>query len=211
MNRVDVHIINPPPNAPDNGWLDQCLSSLKDEPVNVHMCDHVPGDIRAARRYGFSQGDCEYVSFVDWDDWVEPGAFVRCCESLDQHHQVCGAFTLSNRVTTDRLGNVSVSLLRKYEPWPMRRSNMLIDIHQLVVMRRSDVLRAYDRCYDEIPALIHNESWLYWEMARDKPWLALPFIGYNWRDHPDGVHRRTTEEFAVQLRRSTKHMQDIRR
>lgn len=215
MNRVDVHIIKPHPNHQHidryNRWFDQCLDSLKNEPVNIHLCDYSPGDIRAARYVGFSQGTCEYVSFVDWDDWVEPGIFSKCVNALDDRMDACGAFTLSNRITTDHLGEVNTTLMRKYEPWPMRQSNSLVDIHQLVVMRRFDVMRVYDGCYDDIPALIHGESWLYWEMARDKPWLPLPFIGYNWRDHPDGAHRRTTDEIAMQLRRSIKHMREIRR
>lgn len=85
QQKVDVHIIQPAV------WDDraiklhaQCVDSLKNEPVDIHFVDYVPGDIRAARFAGFSRGIHKYVSFVDWDDYIEPGIFSKCLMVLDR-------------------------------------------------------------------------------------------------------------------------------
>ena len=207
-NDIDVHIIRPQVTTTiTQEWFDKCLDSLKDEPVNIHFADYVAGDIRAARRAGFLMGNAKYVSFVDYDDWVEPGIFSHVYERLERRPDACGAFTLSNRV----IEFVNVGLLNPFKPWPLPARGNLVDIHQLVVMRRDRCVPIYLEQYDDIPPNVHEMTWVYWEMARRWPWVAIDRVGYNWRQRLDGAHRIDNPEVAESLRKSLQHMQEIRR
>lgn len=200
MKKVDIHIIRPTSwTETTTKWHKQCLDSLQSEPVNIHFVDYVPGDIRAARFAGFSQGSCEYVSFVDCDDWVEPGIFQLCTDVLDSNPGACGAFTRSHRINVNCEGVEVKTPLRPYHKWPLPTNGILTDIHQLAVMRRDDCLRVYTETYDDIPPQIHEMTWVYWEMARVKPWIAMPEFGYNWRDHVAGAHHIFNTEIAESL------------
>lgn len=207
---IDVHIIRP--YVFDDRhirWLDQCVASLENEPVNLHFPYYVDGDIRAARFAGFSSGTGKYVSFVDIDDWVEPGIFKSCADQLDQNPHACGVFTRSKQVWERPSGPVYTDLA-PYKPWPLPENGSLVDIHQLVVMNRQDCLRVYHTQYDLIPPQIHEMPWVYWEMAKVKPWIALNAIGYYWRIREDGAHRIYNKEIAESLQLSMRHMNEIR-
>ncbi len=79
MFDIDVHIIRF--KEPD--WMmDRCLSSLNGQPVNIHI---VKGEAEfpafKARAKGFSKGHAPYVSYVDPDDEVKPGAYEKMLKS----------------------------------------------------------------------------------------------------------------------------------
>jgi hypothetical protein len=63
-------------------WLEQCLASLENEPINLHVLPGVRGHIGAGRAAGFATGEAEFVSFVDPDDWIEPGAVSKCLDAI---------------------------------------------------------------------------------------------------------------------------------
>ena len=208
---IDVHIIRPYVfDERHIRWLDQCVASLENEPVNLHFPYYVEGDIRAGRFAGFSAGTGKYVSFVDIDDWVEPGIFHKCQYVLDHNPQACGVFTRSKQVW-ERGDSQTFTDLTPYKPWPLPDHGSLVDIHQLVVMNRTDGLAAYHNHYDRIPAQIHEMPWVYWEMARLKPWIAMDAVGYYWRIREDGAHRLYNKEIAESLKVSMQHMNAIRR
>ena len=70
---LDVHVLTHSKTRDE--WLDRCLNSLRGQPCVVHVIEGVERDIAAGRRIGFSAGVEKYVSFVDSDDYVMPGAF----------------------------------------------------------------------------------------------------------------------------------------
>lgn len=212
MHDIDVHVICTQHfNDQQQRWFDKCMDSLKDEPVNIHRTEYVDGDIRAARWNGFSRGTGRYVSFVDPDDWVEPGIFSYVQQRLDNRPDVCGAYTLSHRVYERNGEEIDAGLLHKFNRWPLPATGSLVDIHQLTVMRREDCLRVYEAAYDQIPRNVHEMTWVYWEMAKTKPWLPIDRVGYYWRQREDGAHRMYNDEIAESLRLSMKHMLEIRR
>lgn len=169
-------------------WLNRCLASLRNEPINVHHCDWVEGDIRAARAAGFSRGDSEFVSFVDNDDTVVPGAFGACIEALDANPGVCGVYTTSSIMKEVNGIDVVVGMVHPYRPWKSTTIPSLTEIHQLVVMRRSAVTQIITDRYYEIPKMVPTEVWIYWAMAQRAPWLAIHRCGYNWRMHKNNAH-----------------------
>lgn len=78
---VDVHILTHSGTRPE--WLAQCLDSLADEPCTVHVVQGVEGCIAAGRAAGFALGAHPYVTFVDSDDYVLPGAMRAVTDALD--------------------------------------------------------------------------------------------------------------------------------
>lgn len=88
MHPIDVHIItfNETPEQ-----RDRCLASLEGQPVNVHMVQGtaerppVQGRLR-----GFAVGSAPLVSYVDPDDWVEPGAYEKLLVAIGDKDAVYG-------------------------------------------------------------------------------------------------------------------------
>lgn len=80
---IDVHVLTHSATRPE--WLAQCLDSLKDEPCTVHVVPGVEGNIAAGRAAGFALGVHPYVTFVDSDDYVLPGAMAAMCGALELH------------------------------------------------------------------------------------------------------------------------------
>lgn len=150
------------------------------------------------------------MSFVDIDDWVEPGIFGQCHQSLQDNPHVCGVYTMSMQVW-ELDEKVTYTQMAPYHPWPLPATGLLTDIHQLTVMNRVDCLTVYQEQYNFIPPKIHEMPWVYWEMAKSKPWLALNQVGYYWRMRPDGAHRIFNAEISQSLKRSLDHMNTIRR
>jgi glycosyltransferase involved in cell wall biosynthesis len=84
---IDVHMIV----YDEPQWqIDRCLESLKDEPITLHVIPGVEerrykvcGPV-IGRREGFSRGSAPFVSFVDPDDWIEPGAFGFLLDEIER-------------------------------------------------------------------------------------------------------------------------------
>lgn len=95
-----------------------------------------------------------------------------------------------------------VGQIHPYRPWKRSRSPMLLEIHQLTVMRRDLLIPTINEHYQRIPKMLPTELWMYWALAQKAPWLALNFIGYNWRDNPYGVHHSKTTEIANDMKRT---------
>lgn len=79
-NLIDVHLITH--NEPQ--WqLDRCLDSLKSEPINLRIFqgfDEWPPI--QGRALGYSKGTAPYVSYVDPDDYIVPGAFTKLLTAI---------------------------------------------------------------------------------------------------------------------------------
>jgi hypothetical protein len=81
MNLVDVHILTMPGMNQD--WFEQAMESLRNEPVNVFVVPGYAGDLSRGRVDGYAQGTAPFVSHVDADDYVLPGAFDVCLQQLN--------------------------------------------------------------------------------------------------------------------------------
>lgn len=80
MYLIDVHMII---YDESNCQVDRCLQSLKDEPINLHFVEGrkewPPFEGRAR---GFAMGSAPYVSYVDPDDTLVPGAFEKLLAAI---------------------------------------------------------------------------------------------------------------------------------
>jgi hypothetical protein len=107
-------------------WLEQCLNSLKSEPVNVRVFPGKLDDLGGARADAFMTGDCEYVSFVDPDDYVLPGGFQACVEAMQKENTVAAC-------TQEYVTGISGIIINAEKPrdW----------IHHLIVLKRDIFIR----------------------------------------------------------------------
>lgn len=77
---LDVHVLVM--DYTPKEWVAQCRASLEAAaacagfPVYLHFLPGIYGHLGQARRAGYSRGAAEYVTHVDDDDYVLPGAFV---------------------------------------------------------------------------------------------------------------------------------------
>ena len=77
---IDIHVLTHSGTKPE--WLQQCLDSLKDQPVVVHVVEGVEGSVGAGRAKGYALGDCEFVGYIDSDDYVLEGHYAKCLKML---------------------------------------------------------------------------------------------------------------------------------
>lgn len=181
----DVHILT---LRGREQWLAHGLTSLKDEPVTLHLLPGIPGHIGRGRAKGFSLGSSEYLMSVDDDDWVEPGVIAKLLTLLAaQGPEVCGVFA-QDRVVDQRGRTLGVRTvprrvdLERWEPGFARFP------HRCVIYRRS----AFDdECFRILNAHSnYAENRLNAYLGSKYRFAHLPEIGYHWRIHADNSYRK---------------------
>lgn len=83
---IDIHVLTHSGTKPE--WLQQCLDSLKDQPVVVHVVEGVEGSVGAGRAKGYALGDCEFVGYLDSDDYALEGHYAKCLRMLNYQRAV---------------------------------------------------------------------------------------------------------------------------
>lgn len=176
---IDVHLITLPDTRRD--WLDQCLCSVADEPITLHRVEGVIGNIGAGRAEGFSRGAQPYVSFVDPDDWVLPGAFSACLDVLESNPDVVCAYTME--AIANDLGTV-VSY-RDIDSYRLR--DPVLAAHHVAVFRRDAISEFLPELsnYHYVPELYLKR---YVQQNRGR-FMLVPMYGYVWRLHPQCSHK----------------------
>lgn len=186
---IDVHIIHMPGERHD--WWEECERSLENHPITIHHINGVVGDVRQARLNGYRLGNHEYVSYVDPDDVVLPGAFESMLQELSKRPDVCGAYSLSNRM--DHSGK-HLGLIHPYREFSRDYlSRCVTEIHQLAVMRREPIIQTIQDNFDLIHPIGYTEITYFALFAQKYDWLAVDHVGYNWRVHSSGAHMQPHE------------------
>jgi hypothetical protein len=187
MEPIDIHIAHLPGENPE--WWQQCQQSLAGHPVNIHNLDGVQGDVYATRRRGYSLGCAPWVSFVDPDDIVLPGAFESCLRTLEQDSSLAGAYTSSDLI--DYQGEIT-RLNYTGRAWRRRFTWHDPQVHQIVVMPRKWVQLVLARFPDPDPDLrLMADRMIFALMSTlgDFAWTGT--TGYRWRVHDQGSHHHT--------------------
>lgn len=192
MNDIDVHIIVPPKwkNDGERKWFDQCIESLETEPVNIHLVDRVQDDTRRARFTGYQQGSAPYVSFVDPDDYVMPGAFSSAMDAWAAKPDAVGVYTNYWIRREDRI-------IQRHLHNQWSRKRMVDDlrlIHQLVITPRDTTLAVYENHFDDIPPVWFELCSFAVFLAQSGDWINDPNRAYVWRKHDmcDHLTRQVT-------------------
>lgn len=184
---IDVHVLTLPNDRQD--WFKQCMMSLKDEPVNVHILDGVVGNIGQARVNGFTQGDAKFVSYVDPDDYVLPGGFAAGIQALEENPSIPCAYTYEYRLGI----NESIRSYNSFHRAP----------HHLLMFRRELI----ERYFSELVMQKYTpEPWLLRQLGKDFGHRALWEITephYVWRLHDKSwtwTNRQKVAESSRSLR-----------
>ena len=169
--------------AENREWLKQCRDSLEGHPINLFVEPGIEGDLNRARMDAINKGAAEFVSFVDPDDIVMPGAFQACLDVIGGHG---GAYTQELLIREDGAG-IGVN---RQAGTP--RNNPMV-AHHVVIVRRSIAQR--------MEALIRQHRFGCWWMlcaAADVLGGMEPTgtIGYQWRMHPSNSFIRPQNRVA---------------
>ena len=162
---IDVHVLTYSGTRKD--WLDQCLASLAREPlVTVHVLEGDEGNVGAGRARAYQLGTHPYVSYVDSDDYILPGAIDACLEGLQTARHV---------VTRER------------RLWGNRFDSSTRGNHHLAVYSREDVKPLLGILPDHP---IHCDMLLVEKLVPTQ----LSYIGYVWRMHQAQGHRMANRD-----------------
>lgn len=159
---IDVHVLTHSGTKPE--WLDQCLESLAAQPCTVHVVQGVERNIAAGREMGFGLGTHPFVTFVDSDDYVLPGAMEAMCEALQGNDAAVGR----ERMLVD--GQLSPGT---------------VGGHHLYALRRS-VLASHLPGWGERNKGIH----CIYALHAVAPPVAVDRVTYVWRRHAEQSNRR---------------------
>jgi hypothetical protein len=175
--RVEVHVLSHR-RRPD--WLTDTLESLAGEPCRVDLiAGGFEGQIGAARAFAFGLGTAEYVSFVDDDDYLLPGAMAACLAHLDAHPAAVGVYTDLQRLAPDGGRHPLCK-----GPWqPLQQLTWPDCITHLKLMRRSAVM---PHLAELARWPTHEEYVLCGLMAGPGDWHHLPLMGAVKRMAVDG-------------------------
>lgn len=157
---IDVHMLLMGNERED--LLSQCMESLKDEPITLHKCKGIPGDIRTARADAISKGTNDYVGWVDPDDFIIPGSYQKLLDAIgDKKFAWCDEEVW--HMTPD-LKTISSKYI-KNEP------------HHMHIIHRS--LLDYDLIRNRVPIRTPDR----WVGMHAVNGVHVKSIGYVWREY----------------------------
>lgn len=70
---IDVHMLLLGNENPVQ--LERCINSLKNEPINLILCDGIRDNLAEARKRAISLGKNDFIGWVDPDDEIIPGSY----------------------------------------------------------------------------------------------------------------------------------------
>lgn len=162
MNDLDVYVLVYSGTRAD--WLEQCLASIRHQPCNLHVVQGVEGDIPAGRAIGFGTGTAPYVTYVDCDDWLLPGALEAVTRHMNDGHQA---------ITTREYVSVGERYVR------------VRDDHHLFVVRR-DCITPHLATYADKGRYAHCLAF----MQSLVPAVRVATLAYVWREDGHGSHKK---------------------
>jgi hypothetical protein len=171
MNLIDVHVVFTP-GFDSEADRDRMLAQLADEPVNVHVIQGSKDSLNKSRISGYQSGAAPFVTYVDPDDMVQPGAFHKLMAAIHAFPD-CQYFGGNEYVFEKNL--------RRFLPF--RESPLLLNVlHHLQVMRRgladTDLWNLYGK-----DSFVRGQDHLLYVNAIEKAgefvYLDIPL--YDWR------------------------------
>lgn len=157
MSRIDVHMLVMGSERED--WMAKALASIPRDICNVHVTDGIKGDVGKARVKGYRLGTCEYVSFVDPDDWIEPGTFEKCLAYMEEKN---ARGVVTEEIVYDYFKDMKYRTRHK---------------HGLSVYRREWIETKYPSFEKR---LVSNDV----QISLCKEIVQMTFVGRHWRKYP---------------------------
>lgn len=181
---VDCHVLHF--GEPDE-WLERCLASLEAEPLNVVIVrGGFPGNIGAARAHAIACGSAPFWTFVDADDWLEPGIVARCTQLLEERAELVGVYTDYQAVSPDG----TPTFRTKKRPWrPLALLGSCWEVLHYHQYRRAPMMPCLDGLA-EVPCF--EETYIAGMLARYGDFLHVPEVGYWKRDGGQSLRLQKT-------------------
>lgn len=171
---IDVHILTLP--FENKQWLVECIESMRDDPINLHIVEGIDGDITTSRQQAYLLGQSPFVCRVDSDDLVLKGLFSSAIEVLQNQPEV--AATFCHEYITDEFLNID---LKKIGRKP----------HHGVVYRRS-ILEKY---LNNIPkGYLYPDGFLINHVQLNHKVIEIQEPYYVWRRHKDSFIKRLAKQ-----------------
>lgn len=181
MSNIQVQVIRTPGR---DRFFDECIKSLGGEDVEVSVDRFGP---HLQTRLNFiNTAVRDYVAFVDDDDLVVPGVFIKLrslIENADQE-RVVGAYSHEQLISAD--GDVLRTPIKYNVPFNLDTSLTYFHFPRVQLLR-TDVAQKVSRFLNEQPENV--QRYLYPEFTIMTlaglvgDWLELPEIGYLYRKH----------------------------
>lgn len=175
---IDVHMLLM--GNENKQILDQCMDSLKDEPINLHVCEGILGDLRTARVNALRKGSNEYVGWVDPDDFIIPGSYQRLLDIIGDKKF---AWSMEEVWHMDYSGNNIISKSIRKSP------------HHMHIIHRS--LIDYDYIKNKVPPHA-PDSWVLRLMPLG---IFDKNIGYVWRSYAHSPAKRLLPMHSTSMSR----------
>ncbi len=185
-----MHILVLPERA---HWLEQTLASLENEPVNWYLIEGKPGDVGGGRAKGFEYGNAKFVTFVDDDDLVMPGAMYTSVKALKQCKGISQTYS-DIEVVDAELNHIS------YYKFPYSKVGHVTTVNgcwHLHMFRRHQVEEFIP---DVAKHPLDEEFLLSGLLCKYGMPKRIPKALYKWRSH-DGL--RSGKQILDSIRRST--------
>jgi len=185
-NLVDTHVLVHH-SLRHPGWLEQCLASMAGEPTNVELVYSDETSVGALRAAAFARGSAPFLSFIDDDDWVAPGAFQACLDAINDD-SIVGAYTQWTDVFAD-----GTHAARALPPWEAALGmDHFAHVLHTKVFRRAPTMRLLGglRTWNTL-----EEAWLVGMLTADGNWRRVPVNGHFKRaGTPGGAGKRITSD-----------------
>lgn len=165
---LDVHVLTLP--TTNKQFVQECLASVTVAanaagfPVSVHVVDGIDGHLGISRARGYAAGNSPYVTHVDDDDFVQPGAFAALLEPMQ-----AGATTIYTK------------------EWRLMPDGRLLDgysKHHLAAYRR-DLIADLDLRFYNFEA----DAWIGRQMRAAGETVLIDEPLYIWRQHESNCMR----------------------
>lgn len=171
---IDVHILL---MGNENKLLfEKCIGSLSGEPISLHLCEGIAGDLQTARKNAISKGTNEYIGWVDPDDEIVPGIYSKLLSYTPEYSFVWAKEEVRTYTTTD-FSHMLDSFYRKTP-------------HHIHIVHRDLIKPEYFEQHYRADVWTHNF------MSTGK---YLDEVGYIWNRYPNS-NGRTHYETVINNR-----------
>lgn len=185
---IDVGLIYSDETPLQLQWYEKCLASLEGVDLRITLANHHRNGLGVkSNRIQTLRGPNEFMTYVDYDDWVEPRAFGRAVQVLQDNPGLGGVYFQSWIV--DAQGKFIRAFHAPGNKWSythhMRKMN---HVRQLCVFRREVYEKVLGRCAME--AEVSFDRCLTFAIGMVAGWKYDPTVSYYFRDHPAGQHHQ---------------------
>lgn len=179
---IDVHVIKS-----NRGYFNECIESLKDDPIDVHILKHSDENYGLLRAEGFLKGKHEYAAAIDDDDILIQGIFNTALKQMQT-----GKFTAyySNHYIMN--SNKKVYGKRFNKLASEIGFSQSIQMHHVVVYKKS-IIEPVLKYLEGIK--IFDKTLLNLKSIYDGKVKGDNNFGLYWRVHDKCIHKKPNKSF----------------